>query len=159
MNLFVLSYDHEECARFHNNSHVSKMILEGFQCLSTCHRWIMGRFAPEKSYKMSHVNHPVNIWLRESKENYDWTYQLMTALSKEFTYRYDKTHKSFLDLGVDLAEAPADLPSRGLTDFALAMPDYCKIGDAVDSYREYYRKEKQHLAFWKKRDIPEFMFN
>jgi hypothetical protein len=25
-----------------------------------------------------------------------------------------------------------------VTEFALAMPDDCKVGDAISSYREYY---------------------
>jgi hypothetical protein len=48
-----------------------------------------------------------------------------------------------------------NIPSNGnLTTFALAMPIECKIGDAVESYREYYRKEKKGFAFWKNREIP-----
>ena len=37
------------------------------------------------------------------------------------------------------------------------MPDECKIGDAVESYREYYIKEKKHFSKWKNRKIPHFM--
>ena len=44
-----------------------------------------------------------------------------------------------------------------LTPFRLAMPQECKIGDAVESYREYYKKEKKYFSKWKKRNIPHFM--
>jgi hypothetical protein len=43
-----------------------------------------------------------------------------------------------------------------ITPFALAMPDECKVDNAVDSYREYYRTEKRKIAVWKNREIPEW---
>ena len=47
----------------------------------------------------------------------------------------------------------------GLTPFAQAMPDYCKSEDIVQAYRKYYIMEKQHLAKWSKREIPEWWTN
>jgi hypothetical protein len=43
-----------------------------------------------------------------------------------------------------------------LTPFALAMPDECKVGDAVESYRRYYVAEKSGFAVWKNREVPEW---
>lgn len=41
---------------------------------------------------------------------------------------------------------------KGLTPFALAMPDKHKTADPVESYRSYYMsEEKQKIASWKKR--------
>ena len=37
------------------------------------------------------------------------------------------------------------------------MPNECKIGNAVDSYREYYIKEKKYFSKWKNRETPKFM--
>ena len=47
---------------------------------------------------------------------------------------------------------------KGLTPFALAMPDKYKTDDAVLSYRNYYMsEEKQKIASWKKRrEKPEW---
>lgn len=42
MNLFYLSVDPEEAARFHCDKHVVKMIVEYAQLLSTCHRILDG---------------------------------------------------------------------------------------------------------------------
>jgi hypothetical protein len=44
------------------------------------------------------------------------------------------------------------------TPFALAMPDECKVGDAVESYRTYYMAEKRSIAQWKDRETP-YWFN
>jgi hypothetical protein len=47
---------------------------------------------------------------------------------------------------------------KGLTPFALAMPDEYKSEDPVQSYRNYYMsEEKQRIASWKKgRGKPEW---
>ena len=37
-------------------------------------------------------------------------------------------------------------------------PDECKIGDAVESYREYYNVFKKGFAKWKNREVP-YWFN
>ena len=42
MNIFYLSHDVDECARFHVDKHVVKMILESAQLLSTAHRVLDG---------------------------------------------------------------------------------------------------------------------
>jgi hypothetical protein len=43
-----------------------------------------------------------------------------------------------------------------MTPFALAMPNECKLDDAVDSYRNYYMVEKRKMASWKNRQTPEW---
>jgi hypothetical protein len=36
-----------------------------------------------------------------------------------------------------------------------AMPDKYKVANnSIDSYKNYYLGDKQHLASWKKRDVP-----
>ena len=48
-----------------------------------------------------------------------------------------------------------DLPDIGLTRFAEAMPDYCKVTDCtVMNYREYYRKEKAHILKYTNAQTP-----
>jgi hypothetical protein len=41
-----------------------------------------------------------------------------------------------------------------ITTPALAMPDQYKTSCPVESYRNYYINEKNHIAEWKNRDIP-----
>lgn len=152
MNIFVLDLDVKKCAEYHVNSHVVKMILEQNQLLCGVH-WVNGGEAP---YKLSHRNHPCAIWSRECIENYIWLCDLGMALSREYTHRYNKRHKS-QDIIEWCYDNPPNLRSNGdITPFALAMPDECKIGDAVESYREYYMKEKRSLASWKMRNIPKW---
>ena len=49
MNIFYLSTNTDECARYHCDKHVVKMILETAQMLSTAHRVLDGdELADEK---------------------------------------------------------------------------------------------------------------
>ena len=65
MNIFYLSTNADECARYHCAKHVVKMILETAQMLSTAHRVLDGdKLADEKKlYKKVHVNHPSTKWV------------------------------------------------------------------------------------------------
>ena len=78
-------------------------------------------------------------------------------LCLEYTYRYGKRHKSQDIIEWCIINHPSIKEIGELTPFRLAMPDECKIGGAVESYREYYIKEKKHFSKWKKRKIPHFM--
>lgn len=149
MNIFVLDNNIEKCAIYHNNAHCVKMILEYTQLLSTAVR-ISGI---NQGYKITHINHPCSIWTRESLSNWRWLKTLLISLHEEWKFRYEhtKNHKSFL-VSSNLSEP--NIEDIGLTQFKLAMPDDCKENDSISAYRKYYIKYKQHLALWKKRDIP-----
>jgi hypothetical protein len=181
MNIFLLDWDVTKCAEQHVDKHCVKMMTELAQVLSTAHRILdgtestrlskMGRRTkcwalPEYDsviYSATHVNHPSTVWARTSKENYEWLYSLFTALCKEYTYRYGKVYKAFRDdgngLGELLSRTPKNIPSRGMTSFALAMPDEYKCSDPVLSYRKYYKFGKQHLHSWTKRPTPDWITN
>jgi|TARA_R110000868_G_C10787599_1_gene756016 hypothetical protein len=152
MNIFVLDKDPKTCAVYHNDKHVVKMILETAQLLCGVH-WVEGGEAP---YKLSHKNHPSAIWTRECVENYIWLCDLGLELCNEYTYRYGKRHKSQDIIEWCLLNVP-NIPEKGdITPFALAMPDECKVGDAVASYRVYYMVEKRGFANWKNREVPQW---
>ena len=154
MNIFVLDLDVKKCAKYHVNRHCTKMIVEYAQLLCGVHHAIEAQY--DIPYKLSHKNHPSAIWARECIENYIWLCDLGLELCKEYTYRYEKRHKS-LDVIEWATLNKPKLTSKGdITSFALAMPDECKVGNAVESYRTYYMVEKRSIAEWKKREIPEW---
>lgn len=158
MNIFVLDADPKTCATMHCDRHVIKMILESAQMLCTTHHLHpSGDYAIP--YKKTHVNHPCNRWLRDSVANYQWLYDLTKALNDEYRFRYDKTvdHKSWLAIK-DLPMP--NLPQVGLTNWARAMPDECKVEkDVIASYQKYYQTHKQHLLKFTKRGSPKFLRN
>ena len=181
MNIFYLSQDTKACAEMHNDKHTVKMILEYAQLLSTAHRFLDGTLSVGKSssgrkktsyvlmdnresilYAATHINHPSAIWCRKGVVQYRWLHNLLIELCGEYTHRYGKIHK--VERGGLLWKL--EQPPRSIhTDVfwcepTPAMPDDVKIaGDSLASYRNYYIKNKSHLANWKKRNVPEWYTN
>ena len=137
------------------NRHVVKMLLESVQILCTTHR-ILDKCDNPILYKSTHVNHPSNIWVRESYDNYMWLYEHYIGLLDEYTFRYGKVHSCdrFREF---LKTPPKNIPKIGFTNPRLAMPNKYKSNDYVESYRNYYRNEKQHLFEWKNRNPPSWI--
>lgn len=178
MNIFFLDKNPVKCAQMHVDRHVTKMVLEYAQLLSTAHRVIDGVPTTRLSksgrkqqhyilsdeneqvfYSATHINHPSAIWVRHSAMNYYWLYTLLDALCKEYTYRYGKIHKCERDGLVNrLQITPKNINyNLNFTEPTPAMPDEVKIvGDSKASYRNYYILNKSHLANWKKREVPDW---
>lgn len=154
LNIFILSTDFEECARYHCDKHLVKMILEHVQILSTAW-WSTKEKGP---YRPTHKNHPCTKWAQQCIENYDWLLRLTEALNTEYKDRFCKTddHKSWK--AIRSYGSPKLKSGGGLTEFARAMPYLYKFttDDAVTAYRNYFNFEKRHLASWKNREIPEW---
>lgn len=175
MNVFYLNPDPILAAEYHLDKHIVKMPIEYAQLMSTAHRMLDGseyidstsgrkirRWRLEDSredvlYKASHINHPDNIWLRQSTGNYQFLYELFCAVCDEYTHRYGKIHKSDSDLREILKTPPKNMPVGKFTEPPQAMPDYCKDSDTVTAYKKYYILEKKKFASWKNRPTPEFM--
>jgi hypothetical protein len=164
MNVFYLSRDPAEAARFHNDKHVVKMILESAQLLSTAHRLLDGidNVLPDDRegvlYRATHKNHPSAIWVRSELDHYRWTHDLLYYLIGEFRYRYGKPHATER-LQPFLLTAPHNIPMDGaciMQDPPQCMPDDCKHEDCVTAYRQYYKKHKYHIAKWTRREQPEW---
>ena len=154
MNIFVLDANPRKCAEYHVDKHSTKMCVEYAQLLCGSHHVTESQY--NIPYKLSHKNHPCSIWVRECIENYIWLCDLGLELCEEYTYRYGKRHKSQDIIEWCLINTP-NIPTNGdITPFALAMPDECKVGTAIDSYRAYYMVEKRNLASWKNRQTPEW---
>ena len=165
MNIFFLHFDTKKCAQMHLDKHVIKMILESAQLLCTVHHVSNEenikknpnyevKFVPK--YKSTHKNHPSAIWARFSLSNYKWLVQLAKELCFEYTYRYEKIHKS-QQIIFDLEENLPNIPDHGFTAPLLAMPNQYKDSDPIESYRQYYFFDKSHIHFWKKRETPEWI--
>ena len=149
MNIFYLDYDTTKCAKYHNDKHVVKMILETAQLLCGAH-WASGGEAP---YKLSHKNHPSAKWVREDINNYHWLCSLGVKLCNEYSYRYGKNHKTESIIYWCIENLP-NVPDVGFTPPPLAMPDEYKESSHVQSYRNYYMGEKRDFCNWKHRDVP-----
>ena len=144
------------------------MIVEYAQLLSTAHRVLDGTPYREKSpkgkimqrymlpkpredvlYKACHINHPSNIWVRQSRSHYRWLFDLFQHCCVEYTRRYGNYHSSESLISY-LWVAPFNIPDAGWIDPPPAMPDKYKVpGDSIQSYRNYYIGDKVAFAKWK----------
>lgn len=154
MNIFILDWDVRKCAHYHCDKHVVKMILETAQLLCTAHHSVGSTSEPP--YRIVHKNHPCSIWTRKSLSNYLYLAELGLALCEEYTFRYDKKHKSEEVIEWSIINKP-NIEDIGFTTPALAMPDIYKVDDVVQSYRNYYIGEKHQIFKWKKRNAPEWL--
>lgn len=163
MNIFALNRNPRVASKQHFQKHVIKMILESAQMLSTVF-WLQD---PERAeilnnegfiYKRVHTKHPCTIWANQCLENFSWLAELAMDLSKEHNLRFmpKNVHKSLKIVEYAYYNPPPTLSALGaMTPFALAMPDDCKIGNPIFSYRTYYTSPyKQHLVDWGKGSEP-----
>jgi hypothetical protein len=173
MNIFYLDQDPEVAATYLVDKHVNKMGLESAQMLSTAHRvldgkedtiikngrrkkvWVLPDDRETKLYSSTHVNHPSNIWVRESDANYKWLLFHTKAIFEIFAKR-GKIHKTS-SLLCTLNQLPDSIPSSSFTSLPLCMPEKFKMASPVDSYREFYRRGKAHLHTWTHNATPSWL--
>lgn len=157
MNIFYLSRDIEECAQFHCDKHVNKMILESAQLMASVHR-ITNPDADNIPglYRLTHKNHPCAVWARESLDHYEYLYSLCMSLNEEAQYRYDHA-KTHLSLDKIVSWPVPNIQSLGFRDPPKCVHDDFKgVDDVVDAYRQYYRRDKADIVAWTKRNKPDW---
>lgn len=153
MNIFMLDGDPKIAAQSHCDKHIVKMPLETAQLMCTA-LWLNGVPA---HYKQTHINHPMSIWVRQGKINWEWTYELGIYLCKEYTFRYGRRHacqsvieRCMNDSIYNCPQLSFHLGNSG-NIVPLCMPDQYKVvGDPVQSYRNYYIFGKRDIATWNK---------
>jgi hypothetical protein len=157
MNIFVLNENPKLAAQDQCDKHVVKMILESAQLLCSAHH-IFPNSDLSHLYKLTHKNHPCSIWTRQSKQNYEWLCSHALALCEEYTFRYKKIHASKKVIDWCSVNEP-NIPSIGMLEFVKAMPNEYKTDDTVESYRQYYIKDKlkKIKMVYTNRKIPEWM--
>lgn len=145
MNIFVLDTEPCVAASYHCDKHISKMILESAQMLST----VLGG-----PYKPTHQNHPCTKWVAQSWSNAFWLWSLAFNLNLEYKRRFNHTqdHKSWEAIQAHDQLMPLLLADEGITPFALAMPDEYKSPDPVYAYRAYYKSKA--FAKWEHGPTP-----
>lgn len=172
MNIFVTDEHPKTAAENLDDKRVIKMILESVQMMSTATQLTLG----QGPYKITHLNHPSNIWTRNSRGNYMWLYWHTTELINQYEYAYDKMHKcaDHMDFLFDAAQS---IPDGGITPFANCAANsdkgisYKHILDVTEAYRRYLvdrwngdaRKptwQNRNMPFWVKVDkVGKFVYS
>jgi hypothetical protein len=110
----------------------------------------------KQMYKASHANHPCNVWARDNVSNYNYLYNLLVELLKEFTFRRNKHHSVEALLEV-LKTPPKNIKQGEFYDPPKAMPDQFKVDDVTLSYQNFYVLDKIRFAKWSYgRQAPEW---
>lgn len=148
MNIFVLDENPTQAAKWHNDTHSVKMILETAQMLCSVHH-VHKTNITNQIYRLTHQNHPCNVWARTNTANYEWLCVLGNSLCNEYTERYGKIHKSQSMIELCSNNIPNSLSkSLSTTNFALAIReeifDFCYVkNNPVQSYRNFYLLDKR----------------
>lgn len=176
MNIFVLDRDPVKAARYQCNKHIVKMILESATMLSNpfdnksginfCHinwdtpssKWVLDiRKTYYKPFRASWSKHPCTLWTKASRANYEWHLKFAMETCREYTRRYNKTHRCqhIIEWCADHI-GELNFSTDGLTPFAQAMPVIYKNKDPVIAYRSYYKDQKFKFAKWPDGSVPDW---
>jgi hypothetical protein len=147
------------------------MLSESVQLLTNAHHIFGDSFSRFKQYveyrdtpfRQTHVNHPSSLWVRSSRQHYEWLVSHANALVSEFKFRRNKNHLVAQHVQY-ITQNPISkrIPDNGFVPPPLCMPDKYKSDDAVDSYRTYYINDKwkdkngRRLDKWTNRGAPEW---
>ena len=175
MNIFFLSRRARQCARWHCDKHVVKMILESTQLLYTANHENGGTenikaHAPiclstgNRGYKSHSKNHPSALWVRESLAHYWWLLALAKELVVEHGHRFSpkRPHASLVHLEWLEENPPPGLLTKTawVRDPTPAMPtEFRREGDVIASYRAYYNGAKRDAGLLKytRRHVPHIL--
>lgn len=180
MNAMWLDTDLKRGAMYHFKEH-QKLILEAGQMLATALNWY--NIDDVSWYKSTHINHPMNIWTRTSRQNWHMMYDYASALHESF-YGIDFTtmrsiadrwgddtlwemdsrgecHKTAVKIVVARAERLVDVvfPDIGVTARPKCFSDWSpddKLLSVEEAYQLYYTEYKYPTGKFTWRTVPEW---
>ena len=157
MNIFYTHSDPAQCAKEHCNVHTNKMIIETAQILSTAHR-VLDDNTDESLYKATHKNHPSNLWVRSTNNNYTWAYCLLEALSKCYKQRTGKDHNTWLRVKDVLSSPPINIECGWFSPPPYCGPKEYKKLDTKESYKYYLNMKFEEWQQRERKIKVEFYF-
>jgi hypothetical protein len=151
-NIFYLSDDPLQAAKWQCDQHVTKMPVETGQMLITA-RVLNGELREDTPYFTPRMkNHPCSIWVRECPGAFMYAQDMLAYLAEEYTYRYGRIHKTyefyFSEIGALECSRERTLP------VPLCVKDYPRWeGDPIKTYRHFYCADKR-FARWRYSEPP-----
>lgn len=195
MNIFYLHENPRVAANHHCDIHINKMIIESAQMLSTAvrvlhdpvgrvvtipgkpklkhlhlapgDRIVDGVLTDTKFMLNTHINHPCNIWVRESSANFKYLIDLADELDLMWYKWRGRHHNSWTKLNISAFNMNSvQFNSDVLTKPARAMPILYYRKTVVESYRAYYTAKlkkwldeptKVKYACYSNREVPSWL--
>ena len=172
MNLFVTDPDPVVCAMNLDDKRIGKLLMECNQMMSLAVKshwpeddgsYVFWETPTELTSGLAYLNHPVSIWVRQTRANFLWTLEHAVALSNEFQHRFNSDHASGNRLAF-MRRYSDVIPEEGLTEFQNSAKngeiDFTHL-PVPDSYRHYlaarWETDKRAVTFTN-RHSPEWRF-
>jgi hypothetical protein len=165
MNIFATSPCPVECATALDDSRVVKMVLESAQMLSSAIYICSGKLHDD-IYKPTHLKHPCTVWTTSSSGNWRWLHSHMEALCDEYTFRYEKVHRSSSLLEPLWEYHTRFIPEGNMSEFANCTRseslerNFIDVSDVHLAYRMYMKLKytsSSRKPRWTKRNPPEWL--
>jgi hypothetical protein len=142
MNIFTTNICPIISARNLDDKRLIKMVLESAQLLSSA-IFLNRDIIYDDIYKPTHLKHPCTIWTALNRANWNWLFFHFQALCQEYTYRFNKKHKT-ASLLVTLAQYTECLiktdvitPFPNCTKSQTLQVDFTSISNVHDAYQQY----------------------
>jgi hypothetical protein len=147
MNIFVLDQDIGRCARYRCDARLKDDPGSVRSCAPLNKKAAAHPITPPVA--------PCVLWAEKSWDSFrGWRAWPARSMPNTATAARQLDHASIAVL--DQVEE-LRFESRGLTEFAQAMPEHYKVpGDAVAAYRSFYLAEKHAFARWTRRAPPDW---
>ena len=162
MNIFATNICPITSAYNLDDKRLIKMVIESAQLLSTA-IFLNSNIVHHDIYKPTHQKHPCTIWASLNRTNWDWLFEHFQSLCSEYTFRYNKKHKT-AQLVLTLAEYSKYLPhSSKITPFPnctkskTLQVDFTNITDTHEAYQKYLTTKWQYDQVkpkWTNRSAP-----
>ncbi len=175
MNVMWIDEDLDVAAQNHPTKY-TKLILEAGQCLcSALHNSGVGELSP---YGPGYNHHPISRWAGDSKQNWFYLQEYMSALHNHYYgYTYDEiasmdeedawslwedgeVHKTVVQIATANVDKVVDImfPDIGITARPKCVVDFCKEESVTETYRKYFTCLKQHYDWFEWSDgEPEWL--
>ena len=169
MNLYATSDNTRACVSALDDYLLSRTIVEAAQMISTAvnlNDKIKNK--PEGLYKTYNASEEHNVWVRESKYNYKWTFMYLLDGLNEYKERMGQPHKCWKIaqitgmLDVYFPDVPmTPFPRK----FKKELPEYDELMNMKDTFEAYQKylclrwKEnvkEGRLPHWTRTAPPEF---
>ena len=164
MNIFYLDRDPINAAQCLHDTHVRKMLIESAQMLANGYSLEQLEQAPKTKEgtvrRHYNLNHPCCKWTIENYEQFRWLQDYAVALTREYKFRFGKTHFTSSFITWSLYTEPTNIASYfGWSNPPQVMPEEFKQISTVYAYRSYYytkmvNKAGKRLDTWTRSNKP-----
>ncbi len=159
LQIYFLHRDARLCAQWLHDRDLVAQIRGIGQILSTACQ-MMGVSLDRTLYEPVQIDHPCNVWARESIEHFTWLHSHWLSLIQHHEELFHRPHTSW-DMQLRIRRfylADKSIGGTGIAPFPrapwrdppLLVPNEFVSLDTVKSYRAYYLRHRVHLGSYRK---------